>query len=83
MTQLEKEIDRKALALEILKDLSELFTFKEIWDMIDFSEIHLGKVCKKGVMWDKLTKALLNLTFNEKTIMSKHFEKKVILTSNK
>ena len=70
---------QKELAVERLKDLNTIFSYEEIGRMIDFNAVYLSQVAKGKEIWDKLTKALLNLSFNQKTIETKYFIKDVIL----
>lgn len=71
--------EQKELAVDILLDLNTIFSYDEIGRMIDFNAVYLSQIAKGKEIWDKLTKALLNLTFNQKTIESKYFTKDVIL----
>lgn len=71
--------EQKELAVERLKDLNTIFSYEEIGRMIDFNAVYLSQVAKWKEIWDKLTKALLNITFNQKNIESKYFTKDVIL----
>jgi len=75
--------EQKELAVDILKDLNTIFSYDEIGRMIDFNPVYLSQIAKGKEIWDKLTKALLNLTFNQKTIESKYFKKDIILKLNK
>jgi len=75
--------EQKELAVDILKDLNTIFSYEEIGRMIDFNQAYLSQITKGKEIWDKLTKALLNLTFNQKTIESKYFKKDIILKLNK
>lgn len=77
---MKKEELNKSLALEILLDLVELLTYKELWELLHFDWPYLNLIVNNHAnMWDKLARTLLELTYNEKTIKSKIFEKTITL----
>lgn len=71
--------EQKELAVDILKDLNTIFSYDEIGRMIDFNQAYLSQIAKGKEIWDKLTKALLSLTVNQKNIESKYFTKDIIV----